>query len=112
MPGAHPALRVDQVASLPNLTSGAFVQRTDFELPFFFFYFFLYFRGGLGVGVRGLHAVNNSGARTEYRRLHLLLRFLFEKFLVSHGIMGLATAHGPFRPAVYHSSVSREAGRV
>ena len=67
-------------------------------------------RGGLGVGekptrgelVRSTHRVPSPSISSQ--------RFPFETFRVSQHSMGLATAHGPFLPAVYHPFVLREAG--
>ena len=54
--GARPALRVDRVASFPNvtsaltLTSGALVQRADCGLSFFLFRRSVRFSAGHGLG--------------------------------------------------------------
>ena len=66
-------------------------------------------RGGLGVGekhtrgelVRSTHRVPSPFISPQ--------RFPFETFRVSQHSMGLATAYGPFLPAVYHPFVLREA---
>ena len=70
----------------------------------------LFFCGGLGVGekptrgelVRSTHRVPSPFISSQ--------RFPFEIFRVSQHSMGLATAYGPFLPAVYHPFVLREAG--
>ena len=50
MPGARPALRVDQVASFPNSITCTLIKHTALELPFLLFQCsFVFFRGGLGV---------------------------------------------------------------
>ena len=71
---------------------------------------FLFFCGGLGVGekptrgelVRSTHRVPSPFISSQ--------RFPFETVRVSQHSMGLATAFGPFLPAVYHPFVLREAG--
>ena len=51
MPGALPALRVDQVVSFPNSITCAFIKNIVLELSFLLFQcLFVFFRGGLGVG--------------------------------------------------------------
>ena len=52
MPGARPALRVDQRRLSSTLSTGAFIQRTVFKISFLLFQclFVCFSRGGLGVG--------------------------------------------------------------
>ena len=51
MPGARPALRVDQRRLSSTLSTGALIQRTVFKLSFHLFQcLFVFSRGGLGVG--------------------------------------------------------------
>ena len=111
MPGARSALRVDQRRLSSTLSTGAFIQRTAFKLSFLLFQcLFVFFCGGLGVGekptrgelVRSTHRVPSPFISSQ--------RFPFETFRVSQHSMGLATAYGPFLPAVYHPFVLREAG--
>ena len=72
--------------------------------------FVCFSRGGLGVGekptrgelVRSTHRVPSPFISSQ--------RFPFETFQVNQHSMGLATAYGPFLPAVYHPFVLREAG--
>ena len=109
MPGARSALRVDQRRLSPTLSTGAFIQCTVFKLPSSSSVC-LFYCGGLGVGekptrgelVRTTHRVPSPFISSQ--------RFPFETFRVSQHSMGLATAFGPFLPAVYHPFVLREAG--
>ena len=115
MPGARPALRVDQRRLSSPFSAGAFIQRTVFKLSFLLFQcLFPFFRGGLGVGekptrgelVRSTHRVP-SPFISSYD-------FSSKPFGEPRQFMGLATAYGPFLhaclPAVYHPFVLREAG--
>ena len=109
MPGARSALRVDQCRLSSTLSAGAFIQRTVFKLSFSLFQFCLFFCGGLDVGekptrgelVRSTHRVP-SPFISSYD-------FPSRPFGEPQDSEGLATAYGPFLPAVYHPFVLREA---
>ena len=82
VPGARFALRVDQLRLSSTLSTGALIQRTVFKLSFLLFQCLFLF----------------------------LSDFPSKPSLSGAASMGLATAYGPFRPAVYHLFVLREAG--
>ena len=110
MPGARSALRVDQRRLSSTLSTGVLSSVPFSSSPSSSSSVCLFSCGGLGVGekptrgelVRSTHRVPSPFISSQ--------RFPFETFQVNQHSMGLATAYGPFLPAVYHPFVLREAG--
>ena len=94
-----------------TLSTGALIQRTVFELSFLLFQcLFVFFCGGLGVGEKPTRGELVQSTHQVPSPFIFSQRFPFEILRVSQNSMGLATAYGPFLPAVYHPFVLREVG--